>query len=65
MLKTLPFSIRLRPELKKWLQKLAEIDRRSLTNYVEIVLEDHVARMAQASAMGKKRGDSDGTEATR
>lgn len=40
--RTLPFSMRLPPELKAELQRLADADRRSLTNYIEIVLEDHV-----------------------
>jgi len=42
MNKTLPFSMRLDPELKAKLQKLADADRRSLTNYIELVLEKHV-----------------------
>ena len=42
MAKTLPLSHRLAPELKAKLQKLASADRRSLTNYVEIVLEKHI-----------------------
>ena len=47
MKKTLPFSLRLDPELKARLQRLADADRRSLTNYVEIVLEDHVKALAK------------------
>jgi predicted transcriptional regulator len=44
MAKTVPLSHRLDPELKAELQRLADADRRSLTNYIEIVLEDHVAK---------------------
>jgi predicted transcriptional regulator len=42
MAKTVPMSHRLKPELKAKLQRLADADRRSLTNYVELVLEKHV-----------------------
>jgi hypothetical protein len=42
MSKTAPFSMRLPPELKAELQRLADADRRSLTNYIEGVLLDHV-----------------------
>jgi predicted DNA-binding protein len=42
MTKTLPFSMRLRPEMKAALQRLADADRRSLTNYVEAVLYAHI-----------------------
>lgn len=41
MSKTAPFSMRLSPELKAKLQRLADADRRSLTNYIEVLLEDH------------------------
>ena len=46
MNKTLPFSMRLQPELKEQLQRLAERDRRSLTNYVEKALIEHVEACA-------------------
>jgi predicted transcriptional regulator len=42
--KTAPFSMRLDPELKRELQKLAERDHRSLTNYIELLLRTHVAK---------------------
>lgn len=35
MTKTVPFSMRLDPKLKDALQKLADADRRSLTNFIE------------------------------
>jgi predicted transcriptional regulator len=50
MAKTVPLSHRLDPELKAELQRLADADRRSLTNYIEVVLEDHVAK-----AKGKRK----------
>lgn len=40
--KTVPLSFRLHPALKAGLQKLAEADRRSLTNYIEVLLEKHL-----------------------
>ena len=36
------FSLRLDPKLKEKLQSLADADRRSLTNYVEVLLQIHV-----------------------
>lgn len=42
MNRTLPFSMRLDPDLKAELQRLADADNRSLTNYVETVLRQHV-----------------------
>lgn len=41
-MKTLPLSLRLRPEMKLRLQRLAAIDRRTLTGYVEMVLLQHL-----------------------
>ncbi|GJE18744.1 hypothetical protein [Methylobacterium marchantiae] len=37
-----PFTLRLPPELKADLERMAEKDRRNLTQYVELVLEAHV-----------------------
>jgi hypothetical protein len=36
--------LRVRPELKAALEHLAANDRRSISNYVEIILEDHVQK---------------------
>lgn len=41
-LKTAPLSIRIRPSLKAAIEKLAQENRRSVAEFVEIVLEDHV-----------------------
>lgn len=42
MAKTAALSLRIEPELKDALVKLAAKERRSLAQYVEIVLEQHV-----------------------
>lgn len=42
MSKTVPMSFRMKPDLKAKLQSLADADRRSLTNYIEVILERHV-----------------------
>jgi predicted transcriptional regulator len=44
MMRTAPFSMRLPPNLKAELQALADRDRRSLTNYIEVVLLQHIER---------------------
>jgi hypothetical protein len=41
---TADISIRVRPQLKEALEKLAKADRRSLASYLEIVLEQYVAK---------------------
>lgn len=48
MTKTAPFSLRLEPKLKEELQRLADAERRSLTNFVEVKLYEIVE--------GAKRG---------
>jgi len=45
--KTQPFSMRLDEELKAELQRLAEEENRSLTNFVETVLRKLVAEKAK------------------
>lgn len=55
MIKTAPFSMRLPPDLKVALQAMAEAEKRSLTNYVEKVLSDHVERMQGADARKPRR----------
>jgi predicted transcriptional regulator len=42
MMRTAPFSMRLPPDLKAELQARADRDRRSLTNYIEVVLLQHI-----------------------
>jgi predicted DNA-binding protein len=48
--KTAPLSIRVRPEIKETLERLATADRRSLASYVEIILEQHIERRTRANA---------------
>ena len=36
--------LRVRPDLKAALERLATNDRRSISNYVEIILEEHVQK---------------------
>ena len=40
--KSLPVSVRMAPEIKAELERLAVEDRRSLSSYIEGVLADHV-----------------------
>jgi predicted transcriptional regulator len=42
MTKTAALSIRIEPQLKSDLERLAERDKRSLASYVEIALQAHV-----------------------
>jgi len=49
MTKTVPFSMRLDPKLKQELQRLADADKRSLTNFIEVQLAEIVA-MAKRKA---------------
>jgi predicted transcriptional regulator len=42
MTKTAALSIRIEPELKAALERLASADKRSLASYVEIALQKHV-----------------------
>ncbi len=47
-----PTSIRLTPQLKAALKRFAEEDRRSLSSYVVLVLEKHVAQREAAQKPG-------------
>jgi predicted transcriptional regulator len=51
MKKTAPFSIRLPIDLKEELQKLADADQRSLSNFIEVSLRRVVAEIQK----GKKK----------
>ena len=55
MAKTAPFSMRMEGELKKRLQKLADADRRSLTNYVEGKLWEVVEAEERAKRNEKRQ----------
>jgi predicted DNA-binding protein len=43
-----PTSIRLAPELKEALRRFAQEDRRSLSSYIVLVLEQHIAAREKA-----------------
>lgn len=54
--KTEALSFRIPPELKAELQKLAIADRRELSVYVRLALEDHVAaKKAESGKPADKR----------
>ena len=42
MTKTAALSIRVEPELKAALERLAKADKRSLASYIEIALQKHI-----------------------
>lgn len=50
--KTAPLGLRISPDLKADLERLAEQDQRSVASYVEVVLRAHVADVSGK----KKRG---------
>lgn len=62
MSKTAPFSMRLEPKLKDDLQKLADADHRSLTNYLEVKLRE----IADAAKPNRRigRGETAGASST-
>jgi predicted DNA-binding protein len=50
----MPVSVRMPPELKMALGDLASADKRPLSNYVVLVLEEHVrAKQSDAQAGGQ------------
>ena len=48
-----PLSYRIPAQLKADLKKLAEADRRKLSAYIQVVLEDHVAEQKAAAKKGR------------
>jgi hypothetical protein len=54
MARTAQMNLRVRPALKAKLEKLAKEDRRTLSAYVEKLLEDH-AKSASQIASGKAK----------
>lgn len=56
MKKTDPISFRVREGLKPELQELADADRRSLSSYIELALEEHVERKKRSSKRKLPRG---------
>jgi len=55
MARNAQMNLRVRPTLKAKLEKLAKEDRRTLSAYVEKLLEDHVKSASQVGAERKRR----------
>jgi hypothetical protein len=54
MVRNAQLNLRVRPALKAKLEKLAKEDRRTLSAYVENLLEDHVRSASQVSVKQQK-----------
>ena len=50
MARTAQMNLRVRPTLKAQLEKLAKKDRRTLSAYIEKLLEDHVKSVSQITS---------------
>jgi hypothetical protein len=55
MSKTAALSVRVEPELKAALERLAEEDKRSLASYVEIALQAHVDAVDRKPSRGSRK----------
>jgi hypothetical protein len=55
MARSAHMNLRVRPALKATLEKLAKEDRRTLSAYVEKLLEDHVKSSSQVSVEQQKQ----------
>jgi hypothetical protein len=55
MARSAQMNLRVRPALKAKLEKLAKEDRRTLSAYIEKLLEDHVKRGSQVGASNRNR----------
>jgi predicted transcriptional regulator len=55
MKKIAPLSIRITPDLKASLERLAEADKRSLAGYVEIALQAHVDAVDRKPSRGSRK----------
>ena len=49
------FPLRLTPEFKAELQELAKKDKRSLTKFIEKILEDHIDNSKADQRLNQKR----------
>jgi predicted DNA-binding protein len=54
----MPFPVRLSPDLRRRLEALAKADRRTLSNYILMVLERHVEAEERGSAADNSRSSS-------
>jgi hypothetical protein len=55
MRRTDPISFRIKAEIKQALERLAKDDRRSLSQYIEIALEEHIEAKKQGGKKPKTR----------
>jgi hypothetical protein len=55
MARNAQLNLRVKPALKAQLERLAKEDRRTLSAYVEKLLEDHVERASQVSVKEQKQ----------
>jgi predicted transcriptional regulator len=55
MRRTAPISFRIKAEIKEALERLSEADKRSLSSYIELALQEHIERKAAAGGKAKKR----------
>jgi hypothetical protein len=58
MARNAQLNLRVRPILKAKLEKLAQEDRRTLSAYVEKLLEDHVGSASQVRVAQRSRVES-------
>ena len=56
MARNAQLNLRVKPALKAQLERLAKEDRRTLSAYVEKLLEDHVEGASQVHVKQKKQG---------
>jgi predicted HicB family RNase H-like nuclease len=49
------FTFRMKPETRKALEELAEADERSLGNYINRVLDQHVAQHGRVVDLARRR----------
>ena len=55
MSNTPQFTFRMKPETRKVLEELAESEDRSLSNYVNRVLDQHVSERARVVDLARRR----------
>jgi predicted transcriptional regulator len=55
MRRTSPISFRIKSEIKESLERLAAADKRSLSSYIELALEDHIQRKSSGKSAGKRK----------
>lgn len=48
-------GVRLRPSTRAALERLAKADRRKLSPYIELVLEEHIERKSGPKAASKRK----------